>query len=119
MTDVLALILVITVLACLQPDKERREAACAYALINAGHFLFISWWIDGFWYYISAAVALVSDVLFNFVFGTVSFLELPQEWLFTYRCSRHLKDRGWRGKIARWFCRNFMDPFDPDGRHCV
>lgn len=70
------------------------------------------------WAYPIAAAALISDVLFNFIFGTVAFIELPQEWLFTYRCSRHLNDSGWRGKIARWFCRNFMDPFDPDGRHC-
>lgn len=57
MTSVIALILVITVLACLQPSAERREVACAYALVNMGHFLLISWWISDFWYYVSAGIA--------------------------------------------------------------
>lgn len=70
------------------------------------------------WAYPMLWIGLVSDALFNFVIGTVAYIELPREILFTTRCNRHLGDRGWRGSVARWFCRNFMDPFDPAGRHC-
>jgi hypothetical protein len=58
------------------------------------------------------------DVLFNMILGTIFFLEIPREFLFTARVSRHLKDEGFRGKIARFFCRNMLDPFDPSGTHC-
>lgn len=61
---------------------------------------------------------MLVDVLFNIVIGTVIFLELPRELLFTSRVSR-LNDRGgWRGGLAKWFCRELLDPFDPSGRHC-
>lgn len=41
------------------------------------------------------------------------------ELLFTARCSRHLDSgSGWRYKIAVWFCRNWLDPFDLNNRHC-
>lgn len=64
------------------------------------------------------ALALVVDVLFNLVTGTLLFLERPRELLFTSRVSR-LNDRpGWRGDLARWFCRELLDPFDPSGGHC-
>lgn len=64
------------------------------------------------------ALALVVDVLFNLVTGTLLFLELPRELLFTSRVSRHLDRAGWRGDLARWFCRELLDPFDPSGGHC-
>ena len=63
-------------------------------------------------------IFLVTDVLFNLTFGTVFFMELPRELLFTSRVSR-LNDRtDWRGKVATYFCRKLLDPFDPDGKHC-
>ena len=64
------------------------------------------------------AVGYVVDVLFNWVFGTVMMLELPREFLFTARCERHMHDDTWAGTVARWMCKNFLDPFDPDGKHC-
>lgn len=70
------------------------------------------------WAYPILLVGLVSDVLFNFTIGTTSFLEWPEEFLFTTRCKRHLHSTTWRGRVARWFCHNFLDPFDPDGGHC-
>lgn len=70
------------------------------------------------WAYPMLWIGLLSDALFNFVIGTAVYIELPREILFTSRCNRHLGDSGWRGTVARWFCRNFMDPFDPAGRHC-
>lgn len=70
------------------------------------------------WAYPMLWVGLFSDMMFNFVIGTVVYIELPHEILFTTRCNRHLQEGGWRRSVARWFCRNFMDPFDPAGRHC-
>ncbi len=71
-----------------------------------------------FWAYSVLAVGYPLDMLFNAIFGTLFFVELPREWLFTNRCSRWLDDDSWRGSLARWFCRNMLDPFDPRGRHC-
>jgi len=65
------------------------------------------------------AVGLVLDMIFNFTIGTLMFLEIPQEWLMTARLNRHLLDRhnDWRDKVADWFAKNFLDPFDPKGTH--
>lgn len=63
-------------------------------------------------------VGVVIDVLFNLIVGSLIFVEVPRELLFTSRVSR-LNDRDdWRGRLARWFCRELLDPFDPAGRHC-
>jgi len=65
------------------------------------------------------ARGLLLDVLFNLTIGTVSFAELPHEWLFTSRCIRHKRGDGWRKRVALWWCRHFMDGFDPSGVHCA
>ena len=70
------------------------------------------------WAYPILLAGLLSDVVFNVVLGSLMYLEIPREWLFTTRCERHLHADTWRGCLARWFCRNFLDPFDPDGGHC-
>jgi len=59
------------------------------------------------------------DMLFNFTLGSIMFLEVPQELLLTTRLNRHLLDRhnDWRDKVADWFAKNFLDPFDPKGTH--
>ena len=59
----------------------------------------------------------VMDAVFNLTVGTVLFLEIPKEVLFTSRCNRWIPSKTWRGKVARWFCRNLLDPFD-NGKHC-
>ena len=66
------------------------------------------------------AVGLIIDVLFNVFIGSLLFLELPQfdRLLFTARLSYHKDDGNWRQSIARWFCDNFLNPFDPTGEHC-
>jgi hypothetical protein len=63
-------------------------------------------------------VGLVVDVLFNLIVGSIMFLEPPRELLFTSRVSRLNDQRGWRGALARWVCKELLDPFDPAGRHC-
>ena len=70
------------------------------------------------WAYPMLLIGMLSDVIFNVVIGTIVYIELPGELLFTTRCELHLNEPGWRGKVARWFCRNFMDPYDPQGSHC-
>ena len=60
-------------------------------------------------------VALVVDVLFNIVVGTVIFLELPhyRRLTLTMRCKRWMDDPGYRGYIARCLARDWLNPFDP------
>jgi len=70
------------------------------------------------WAYPMLFIGLFSDFCFNLVIGTIVYVELPKQLLFTSRCNLHLQDTNWRGSVARWFCRNFMDPYDPDGQHC-
>lgn len=61
-------------------------------------------------------LALFMDVLFNFVLGTMIFIEPPRELLFTSRCSRHLKSTGWQLRNAHWICTYLLNPFDEG--HC-
>jgi len=69
-------------------------------------------------------IGLLWDFVFDKVIGTLSFLELRQYWLFTERCSHHLKnpDTGkvatYRRKMATFWCTTFLNPFDPSGNHC-
>lgn len=59
------------------------------------------------------------DFLWN-VMASVPFLEPPKEMLFTARCKRHIEHgNGWRKAQAEWWCRNFLDPFDLNDRHCT
>jgi len=64
---------------------------------------------------------LLWDVFLNSFVGTFFFAEPPRydkkEWLFTGRVSRWKDTYGKRGKIARWFCKHFLDPFEKGG-HC-
>ena len=64
------------------------------------------------------AIMLPFYVALNLTVGTLLFLELPRSLQFTARCQRHLKDDTWRGAQARWWCRHFLDPYDPAGKHC-
>ena len=64
------------------------------------------------------AIMLPFYIALNLTVGTLLFLELPRSLQFTARCQRHLKDATWRGAQARWWCRHFLDPYDPAGKHC-
>ena len=65
------------------------------------------------------AVFIVMDFLFNIIFGTLFFLELPRDILFTQRLERYLNWNcaPWRHKLANYFCTRFLDPFE-EGGHC-
>lgn len=43
------------------------------------------------------------DVLFNATIGSALFLDIPRDLTFSERCSRHLFDGNWRGRIAGAF----------------
>lgn len=64
------------------------------------------------------SVGYLIDFLANMIPFTILFLEFPQELLVTARLSRHIHDNSWRGKVAKWFCSNLLDQFDPSGCHC-
>jgi len=68
--------------------------------------------------YIILYVGLLVDFVVNITVATVLFLELPKEGTVTSRVSRHLKEEdGWRKKLAKFICGNFLDPFEIGG-HC-
>ena len=64
-----------------------------------------------------AGLVILDAIVMNIIIGTIMFVELPREWLFTTRCQRHMRENTFRGKIARWACRHFLDPFEIGG-HC-
>ena len=65
-------------------------------------------------------IGLISDFLFNVTWGSVIFLELPRELLMTDRLKRHIGDhkKDWRDRNANWFCKEFLNVYDPSGHHC-
>jgi hypothetical protein len=77
-------------------------------------------WYHLMWAYPFAAVFIVVDFLFRITFGTVMFLDLPDRdtLLFTGLCKAHKNEETWRGRLARFWCRTYLNPFDPSGRHC-
>jgi len=82
--------------------------------------------------YVLIALGGVPYVLFNWIVGTVLFLELPRirkvrigrwsvrvpEPQFTRRCQWHIRyGSGWRKELAEWCCHHLLDPFE-EGGHC-
>lgn len=62
-------------------------------------------------------IGLLLDVALNWIFCTVTFLELPHEYLTTARIVRHkYHSTGWRYRQALWWCENWLTPFDE--KHC-
>jgi hypothetical protein len=60
-----------------------------------------------------AVVGVLLDVAFNLTFGTVMYLELPRELLFTARCQRHFRGQGRRQRLAAWWAKQ-LNQFDAD-----
>jgi len=60
-------------------------------------------------------IGLVTDLLLNVVVMTVVLLEPPKEVLTTSRIKRWYwnKGGGWRHKVAVFFAKNYLLPFDP------
>lgn len=61
---------------------------------------------------------LLLDFLCNMFPATLILLELPHEYVVTQRLQRLVAGPdGWRKRLALWFARNLLDPFDPKGYH--
>lgn len=62
--------------------------------------------------------ALALDVLLNVTLGTLLFFERPElrRLTFTMRCKKHMNALNWRGRIARWVCDGWLNPFEAG--HC-
>lgn len=62
-----------------------------------------------------AVVGLGLDLLFNVVFGTLMFRELPHELLFSSRVQRHVRRQpaDWRRDLAMFWARA-LNTFDAD-----
>jgi len=76
--------------------------------------------LKGFAYplgYLTLFIGLALDFLSNVLVLTVILLELPKETTVTARLKRHVKNKGYRGAVARWFGAVLLDPFDPSGNH--
>jgi hypothetical protein len=72
-----------------------------------------------FFAYPLAAAGVVLDVLLNMIVGTLLFLEIPRELMFTARLQRQIETGlSWRANVAHWLCANLLDPFDARGYHC-
>jgi len=63
-------------------------------------------------------VGVVLDVAINWCVASFVFVSPPKEFLLTARLKRHIKNGGWRGRVAWWVCHNFLNAFDPGGSHC-
>lgn len=64
-------------------------------------------------------VGLLVDLFVNVTVATLVLLEPPRELTVSDRLSRLVKGRkGWRKTGACWFCKHFLDVFDPSGVHC-
>lgn len=67
--------------------------------------------------YILISIGVTLDISVNLIIGTLLFLELPKELVFTKRLQRHkLDDTAWKYKVACWLCTNLLNPFDHN--HC-
>jgi hypothetical protein len=64
-------------------------------------------------------VGWLLDFLVNVAVFTFVMLEPPRELTVSARLSRHIAHgRGWRQRLAMWFCHTLLDTFDPSGCHC-
>lgn len=61
-------------------------------------------------------VGYVLDVTFNFTIATAALLEWPRQATFSQRCSSHLGEQNWRGRLCRGVC-DQLDLFE-EGGHC-
>ena len=80
--------------------------------------------------YILGVPFIILDVIFNIIYGTIMFIELPDFKnahfkhmpTFTERCSKHLhnewekEDHTWRFKLAKFICHYMLEPWDYN--HC-
>lgn len=76
--------------------------------------------LGAIWYgfYLLLWIGLILDTLFNWLIGSLYYREIPQEFLFTSRCNRHLTTgSGIQLARAHFACDNLLDPFEKG--HCL
>ncbi len=73
-------------------------------------------WSSKFIGYTTLYIGLVFDMLLNVLVMTAVLLELPKEVLTTSRIKRWYwnMNGGWRHKVAVFFAKNYLLPFDKD-----
>ncbi|QWT46904.1 hypothetical protein [Azospira inquinata] len=68
-----------------------------------------------------ALTAFVVDLVFNYTFAVLLFLQWPPQGCYTLtkRISyyKNHEPGTWRGKVGKFICQNFLDPFQQGG-HC-
>ena len=76
-------------------------------------------WLPKTLAFLTVAGFVPFDWFFNLTVGSFMFGERPQSWkeLFTNRLKRWESQDNYRGAVARWLCKNLLNPFDHDG-HC-
>lgn len=91
-------------------------AYCAImASRRSGKFQLTPWPVRALSYAVLGVLGVV-DIVFNFTAGSLLFREMPDTFTFTQRCAEHLHDDDRRGRIARWFCDGWLNPFEEN--HC-
>ena len=64
-------------------------------------------------------IGATMDFIFNILFATIIFLDLPHEYMFTKRLVKYKKyGTGWRQSLANFICTKLLDPFDIGQGHC-
>ena len=79
----------------------------------------------GQFYYIIVGIVLgglILDVIFQWTFAIVIFLEVTPNITFSKRMERYRdnpKYKGtWRMRWADYICEHILNPYDPEGHHC-
>lgn len=63
-------------------------------------------------------VGYLLDFLGNMTFACILFVDIPREWLISARLQRYANEPdSWRRRLALWFARGLLNPFDPKGYH--
>lgn len=91
------------------------------AIMNISRIRKTAGWEHKIFAYPMLFIGLPLDFLFDKIVGSLIFLEMPKELLFTGRCQRHKANTNltdWRRLRAIWWCDTYLNPFDPTGRHC-
>ncbi len=64
-------------------------------------------------------VGVAADFILNIIVGTLLFLDIPKEPLFTARLKRYREGPdGTRKKTACFICEKLLNIFDPTKKHC-
>ena len=75
-------------------------------------------------YFAEAALipGILFDVVYNWTFGMLMFMDVTSDWTLSERLSRYRNSdkhkATWRMRWADWICEHILNPYDPKGKHC-